>query len=152
MSDGGESPRHSTAWVMVQVLDQNDNRPVFLQQNYRVKVPERERRRKGDAVFRVSAFDPDEGSNAQLSYSIVDGNQEGKFSIDARTGVVFSRKALTAGNYAILTVSARMCPRHYCGFLGLQVASTVKLSQINKKKTTKLLFQAKYLTREKQNG
>lgn len=106
MSDGGESPRHSTAWVMVQVLDQNDNQPVFLQQIYRVKVPERERRRKGDAVFRVSAFDPDEGSNARLSYSIVDGNQEGKFSIDARTGVVFLRKALAAGNYDILTVSA----------------------------------------------
>lgn len=64
-------------------------------------------------MFRVSAFDPDEGSNARLSYSIVEGNQEGKFSIDTRTGVVFSRKALTAGNYDILTVSACACFREY---------------------------------------
>lgn len=98
---------------MVRVLDQNDNQPVFLQQIYRVQVPERERRRKGDAVFRVSAFDPDEGSNARLSYSIVDGNQEGRFSIDARTGVVFSRKASAAGNYDILTVSGCTCTREY---------------------------------------
>lgn len=102
---------------MVRVLDQNDNQPVFSQQVYKVQVAERERRRKAEAVFRVSAFDPDEGSNARLSYGIVDGNHEGKFSMDARSGVVFSRKASAAGNYHILTVGACAHTHKYRSFL-----------------------------------
>lgn len=101
---------------MVRVLDQNDNKPLFPEQIYKVQVAERERRRKGEAVFRVSAFDPDEGSNARLSYGIVDGNHEGKFSIDARSGVVFSRKASAAGNYDILTVRACAYTHKYRSF------------------------------------
>ncbi|XP_068174232.1 protocadherin Fat 3-like [Antennarius striatus] len=106
VSDGDPNPRHSTVWVMVQVLDENDNKPIFPEKVYQVKLPERDRRKKGEPIYRVFAYDRDEGPNSDLSYSLVDGNEEGKFFIDPKTAVVSSRKAFTAGSYDILTVKA----------------------------------------------
>ncbi|XP_068601351.1 protocadherin Fat 3a [Brachionichthys hirsutus] len=106
VSDGDPSPRQSTVWVMVQVLDENDNKPTFPEKVYQVKLPERERRKKGEPIYRVFAFDRDEGPNSDLSYSLVDGNEEGKFFIDPKTAVVSSRKGFTAGSYDILTIKA----------------------------------------------
>uniref|UniRef100_A0A3Q2XS24 FAT atypical cadherin 3a n=1 Tax=Hippocampus comes TaxID=109280 RepID=A0A3Q2XS24_HIPCM len=106
VSDGGPSPRQSTVWVMVQVLDENDNKPTFPEKVYQVKLPERERRKKGEPIYRVFAYDRDDGPNSDLSYSIVDGNEDGKFFIDPKTAMVSSRKAFTAGSYDILTIKA----------------------------------------------
>ncbi|CAN9511186.1 unnamed protein product [Ophioblennius macclurei] len=106
VSDGGPSPRQSTVWVMVQVLDENDNKPTFPEKVYQVKLPERERRKKSEPLYRVFAYDRDDGPNGDLSYSIVDGNEDGKFFIDPKTAVVSSRKAFSAGSYDILTIKA----------------------------------------------
>ncbi|XP_038549254.1 protocadherin Fat 3a isoform X3 [Micropterus salmoides] len=106
VSDGGSSPRHSTVWVIVQVLDENDNKPTFPEKVYQVKLPERERRKKSEPIYRVFAYDRDDGPNSDLSYSIVDGNEDGKFFIDPKTAVVSSRKTFTAGSYDILTIKA----------------------------------------------
>ncbi|XP_060929197.1 protocadherin Fat 3a isoform X1 [Limanda limanda] len=106
VSDGGPSPRQTTVWVMVQVLDENDNKPTFPEKVYQVKLPERERKKKGEPIYRVFAYDRDEGPNSDISYSIVDGNEDGKFFIDPKTAVVSSRKAFTAGSYDILTIKA----------------------------------------------
>ncbi|XP_076590813.1 protocadherin Fat 3-like isoform X11 [Chaetodon auriga] len=106
VSDGGPTPRQSTVWVMVQVLDENDNKPTFPEKVYQIKLPERERKKKGEPIYRVFAYDRDDGPNSDLSYSIVDGNDDGKFFIDPKTAVVSSRKAFTAGSYDILTIKA----------------------------------------------
>ncbi|KAM6933567.1 protocadherin Fat 3-like [Xenentodon cancila] len=106
VSDGGPGPQQSTVWVMVQVLDENDNRPTFPEKVYQVRLPVRERRKKAEAIYRVFAYDHDEGPNGDLLYSIVDGNEDGKFFIDPKTGVISSRKAFTAGGYDILTIKA----------------------------------------------
>ncbi|KAM9733934.1 protocadherin Fat 3a [Menidia menidia] len=106
VSDGGYSPRQSTVWVMVQVLDENDNKPTFHEKVYKVKLPERERTKKGEPIYRVFAYDYDDGPNGDLSYAIVDGNEDGKFVIEPKTAVVSSRKAFTAGSHNILTIKA----------------------------------------------
>uniref|UniRef100_A0A8C1WP23 FAT atypical cadherin 3a n=1 Tax=Cyprinus carpio TaxID=7962 RepID=A0A8C1WP23_CYPCA len=106
VSDGGPSPRHTTVWVVIQVLDVNDNKPTFPEKVYQVRLPERTRKQRGAPIYRVFAYDQDQGANAELSYSIIDGNEDGKFVIDAKTGVVSSpKKQFTAGTYDILTVS-----------------------------------------------
>lgn len=89
---------------MVSVLDENDNRPTFHDKVYQVRLPERERRKKAEPIYRVFAYDQDDGPNSDLSYSLVDGNEDGKFFIDPKTAVVSSRKAFAAGSYDILTV------------------------------------------------
>ncbi|XP_027900863.1 protocadherin Fat 3a isoform X3 [Xiphophorus couchianus] len=106
ISDSSPSPKSSTLWVMVSVLDENDNRPTFHDKVYQVRLPERERRKKAEPIYRVFAYDQDDGPNSDLSYSLVDGNEDGKFFIDPKTAVVSSRKAFTAGSYDILTIKA----------------------------------------------
>uniref|UniRef100_A0A3B4DCD8 FAT atypical cadherin 3a n=1 Tax=Pygocentrus nattereri TaxID=42514 RepID=A0A3B4DCD8_PYGNA len=119
VSDGGPSPRHTTVWVVIQVLDVNDNKPVFPEKLYQVRLPERGRKQRGGPIYRVFAYDADQGANAELSYSIVDGNEDGKFYIDPKTGVVSSpKKQFSAGTYDILTV---------CRFMGLLLCENMGL-------------------------
>nr|XP_028581876.1 protocadherin Fat 3 isoform X4 [Podarcis muralis] len=106
VTDGGASPKQSTVWLVVQVLDENDNKPQFPEKVYQIKLPERDRKKRGEPIYRAFAFDKDEGPNAEISYSIVDGNDDGKFFIDPKTGMVSSRKQFTAGSYDILTIKA----------------------------------------------
>ena len=111
ISDHGVPARSTTARVIVRVLDENDNRPQFLEKIYKIKLPERERAErervtKRDPVYRVVALDRDTGPNAEISYSIEEGDEHGKFFIEPKTGAVSSKKFSSAGEYDILTVSA----------------------------------------------
>lgn len=92
------------------MLDENDSRPLFLEKIYKIKLPERERPEKEratkrDPVYRVIASDRDDGPNAEISYSIEEGDENGKFFIEPKTGLVSSKKFSSAGEYDILTVS-----------------------------------------------
>ncbi|KAM7320186.1 hypothetical protein ACRRTK_020629 [Alexandromys fortis] len=65
-SDGGNPVRSGTCRIRVKVLDVNDNAPVFTQPEYRVSVPEN--MPIGTRILTVTATDPDEGYNAQVTY------------------------------------------------------------------------------------
>lgn len=111
VTDNGVPPRSTIARVIVKILDENDNRPQFLQKFYKIRLPEREKAdgdrsaSKREPLYRVIAADKDEGPNAELSYSIEEGNEHGRFSIEPKTGVVSSKKFSAAGEYDILSVS-----------------------------------------------
>ncbi|XP_077983801.1 protocadherin Fat 1-like isoform X2 [Glandiceps talaboti] len=94
VSDNGEPAMTSTARVIVSVDDLNDNAPRFTEFMYSVSVPARNRTSDREAIFRVFASDSDKGENAELSYSIKDGDEKGKFFIHPQTGVVMTRKQL----------------------------------------------------------
>ncbi|XP_062865096.1 protocadherin Fat 1a [Trichomycterus rosablanca] len=111
VTDQGVPARSTTVRVIVQVLDENDNRPVFMEKVYKIKLPERdkterERSTRREPVYRVIASDRDDGANAEISYSIEDGDEQGKFFIEPKTGLVSSKKFSTAGEYDILTIKA----------------------------------------------
>ncbi|MEQ2298219.1 long-chain fatty acid transporter fat1 [Ameca splendens] len=111
ITDHGVPPKSTTVRVIVQVLDENDNRPLFLEKIYKIRLPERERPEreratKRDPVYRVIASDRDEGPNAEISYSIEEGDEHGKFFIEPKTGLVSSKKFSSAGEYDILTIKA----------------------------------------------
>ncbi|XP_060035627.1 protocadherin Fat 3 isoform X2 [Erinaceus europaeus] len=106
VADGGPSPKQSTVWVLVQVLDENDNKPEFPEKVYQIRLPERDRKKRGEPIYRAFAWDRDEGPNAEIAYSIADGNEDGRFFIDPKTGMVSSRKQFSAGSYDILTIKA----------------------------------------------
>ncbi|XP_015744320.1 protocadherin Fat 1 isoform X1 [Python bivittatus] len=111
VTDNGTPAKSTLARVIVKILDENDNRPQFLQKLYQIKLPEREkpereRTARKEPIYRVVAADKDEGPNAELSYKIEDGNEHGKFFIDPITGVVSSKKYSAAGEYDILTIKA----------------------------------------------
>ncbi|XP_028977046.2 protocadherin Fat 3 [Esox lucius] len=104
--DSPVASRLSTIWLIVHVQDQNDNAPTFPEPIYRIRLPERDRNKRGEPVYRVFAFDRDVDANGNITYSIVEGNEDEKFSIDPLTAMVSSRKMVTAGSYDILTIKA----------------------------------------------
>uniref|UniRef100_A0AAR2L2E2 FAT atypical cadherin 1a n=1 Tax=Pygocentrus nattereri TaxID=42514 RepID=A0AAR2L2E2_PYGNA len=88
VSDRG-SPRSlsSTCTVAVSVLDINHDPPVFQHREYAATVPEDVT--VGTQVLRVQALSRDAESGDHITYSIVNGNERGAFSMDPRTGGIF---------------------------------------------------------------
>ena len=83
---GGDNPRSSTVQMQVLVQDANDNRPSFTSYVYYVRVGEE--RRVNDEITQLQCNDSDSGLNGEVTYSIVSGNQEGKFQINTASGQV----------------------------------------------------------------
>ncbi|XP_025063474.1 protocadherin Fat 1 isoform X5 [Alligator sinensis] len=111
VTDNGIPAKSTIARVIIKVLDENDSKPQFLQKFYKIRLPERdkperERTAKREPIYRVIAADKDEGPNAEISYSIEDGDEQGKFFIEPKTGVVSSKKFSAAGEYDILSIKA----------------------------------------------
>ncbi|KAJ7405115.1 Protocadherin Fat 3 [Willisornis vidua] len=110
VTDNGTPAKSTIARVIVRVLDENDNKPQFLQKFYKIRLPERgkperERTARREPIYRVIATDKDEGPNAEISYSIEDGDEHGKFFIEPKTGVVSSKKFSAAKDYDILSLT-----------------------------------------------
>ncbi|XP_019363367.1 PREDICTED: cadherin-23 isoform X2 [Gavialis gangeticus] len=85
-SDAGVPSKSSTSTLTVRVLDVNDENPTFFPAVYNVSLPEDVPR--DFKVVRLNCTDADVGLNAELSYFITGGNQDGKFSVGFRDGVV----------------------------------------------------------------
>ncbi len=60
----------------------------------------------GKAVFRMVAFDLDEGDNGHLVYSLKAGRGLGKFQIDPNDGTVYATSNLKAGESYDMLVKA----------------------------------------------
>ncbi|XP_046766540.1 cHz-cadherin isoform X3 [Gallus gallus] len=80
--DGGGLTGTGTATILV--TDVNDHAPVFLQRIYTAFVSENASINTEVAV--VSAMDRDEGENAMVTFSILDGDNDRKFSIETDKG------------------------------------------------------------------
>uniref|UniRef100_A0A8V0ZBH8 Cadherin-23 n=1 Tax=Gallus gallus TaxID=9031 RepID=A0A8V0ZBH8_CHICK len=102
-SDAGTPSKSSTSTLTVKVLDVNDESPTFLPAIYNVSLPENVAR--DFKVVRLNCTDADVGLNAELSYFITGGNQDGKFSVGFRDGVVRTVVSLdreTVASYALI--------------------------------------------------
>ncbi|XP_029375177.1 protocadherin-16 [Echeneis naucrates] len=98
-------PQLSTSQMLcVQVIDVNDEAPVFQRAEYETQVPEN--RGPGTTVLTVSATDRDQGSNGQVTYG---GVTEEGFIINPVTGVITTTKELDKEqqDHYTLTVYAR---------------------------------------------
>uniref|UniRef100_A0A3P8WJC5 Cadherin-23 n=1 Tax=Cynoglossus semilaevis TaxID=244447 RepID=A0A3P8WJC5_CYNSE len=84
--DAGKFPRTSTSTLTITVLDVNDETPTFNPRLYNVSLKESVPR--DTVVTRLSCTDNDAGLNAELSYFLTGGNQDGKFSVGFRDGIV----------------------------------------------------------------
>ncbi|KAM3613193.1 uncharacterized protein V6R79_022298 [Siganus canaliculatus] len=87
--DGGKPPRSGNMTITVDVLDVNDNPPVFTQDSYTVQL--RENSPVGTTVIQVNATDLDEGSNGEVMYSFgndVDARARARFDLNSATGVI----------------------------------------------------------------
>ncbi|XP_059201794.1 protocadherin alpha-3-like [Centropristis striata] len=87
--DGGSPPKSGTSQLVVNVLDNNDNIPIFSETLYKTKIPENTP--LGTIVIAVNATDADEGLNSEIMYSLRSKDQDHVldiFEIDSQTGVI----------------------------------------------------------------
>ncbi|CAL1540134.1 unnamed protein product [Lymnaea stagnalis] len=90
VSDG--KPDHTRQkWLDVNVVDENDNPPVFSKQSYEVALPEQTT--TNQSVLTVVATDADSGLNAEIAYSMA--SQVSSFYINAKTGTIYTNKNIT---------------------------------------------------------
>uniref|UniRef100_A0A3P8W458 Cadherin EGF LAG seven-pass G-type receptor 1 n=1 Tax=Cynoglossus semilaevis TaxID=244447 RepID=A0A3P8W458_CYNSE len=82
--DKGVPPLKASVPIHVVVQDINDNAPVFEKDELFIDV--KENSPVGSVVTRITAVDPDEGTNAQIMYQIVEGNVPEVFQLDIFNG------------------------------------------------------------------
>ncbi|XP_026186762.1 protocadherin alpha-3-like [Mastacembelus armatus] len=87
--DGGNPPKTGTVEIHIDVLDVNDNMPVFTKDTYSAVL--RENAPIGTTVIQVNATDLDDGSNGEVIYTFgsdVKGKIRDLFDIDSVTGKI----------------------------------------------------------------
>lgn len=82
--DRGSPPLSTSVTITIYVEDVNDNPPRFESDKLILTVPENSP--VGWTVGEIKAFDPDEGPNAEVQYSIVGGPDADSFSLVSRPG------------------------------------------------------------------
>lgn len=91
--DGGSPPRTGNLTLNVNILDINDNPPVFTRTSFSATV--NETLPIGSPILQVTASDEDAGPNGQIIYEINrQRNPEEFFVIDPLTGVLSLNKPL----------------------------------------------------------
>ncbi|XP_003464523.3 protocadherin Fat 2 isoform X2 [Cavia porcellus] len=122
-TDGGG--RSCQADVTLHVEDVNDNAPRFFPSHCAVAIFDNTTVKTPVAV--VFARDPDQGTNAQVVYSLTD-SAEGQFSIDAATGVIRLEKPLQARPQGVLELT--VCASDLGVPMPLSTLGTVSVSVV----------------------
>ncbi|XP_041845619.1 protocadherin alpha-5-like isoform X28 [Melanotaenia boesemani] len=93
--DGGKPARSGTLQINVNVIDVNDNTPIFSKTLYKVQV--NENAAPGTEVIQLNATDLDEGSNSRITYSFIKrGNSDpsNMFYLESKTGQITVKGSL----------------------------------------------------------
>ncbi|XP_048058591.1 protocadherin alpha-5-like isoform X36 [Megalobrama amblycephala] len=87
--DGGKPPMSGSIEILINVLDINDNAPVFTKETYTVTL--NENAPVGTTILQVNATDLDEGKNGELIYALgnnVNNNLRRLFEVNSVTGEI----------------------------------------------------------------
>ncbi|KAM7000082.1 protocadherin alpha-8-like isoform 16-T16 [Tautogolabrus adspersus] len=87
--DGGKPAKSGTLQIYINVIDANDNTPIFAKSLYKVRVPENIN--YGKTIIKLNATDLDEGMNSKILYSFVkqrNTDPSNMFDLNAETGEI----------------------------------------------------------------
>lgn len=111
-TDNGIPPLSASASIVINIIDANDNDPVFPKAAYEFNVEEN--MNIGAFVGKIVATDADLGDNALLRYSLFPTNTS--FFINPLTGelkVIYSRQTLLCSRLAIFSLFV-VCSGYRC--------------------------------------
>ncbi|KAM8847881.1 protocadherin alpha-3-like [Synchiropus picturatus] len=94
-ADGGKPVRTGTLNIRVNVMDVNDNAPIFSKSLYKVRV--NERAQPGFILIKLNATDLDDGMNSNIMYSfIIRGKNDPSnvFDLNEETGEIKLKDSL----------------------------------------------------------
>ncbi|XP_070557466.1 protocadherin Fat 4-like [Ptychodera flava] len=107
VSDGGTPSLSSTFTVIVDVDASNNMVPAFSISPYIVGVPEDTS--IGTSLVTIEASDSDGGGAGLVGYTIISGNDDGKFRINGTTGEMFLAKSVDREDvpfYSVIVTAA----------------------------------------------
>ncbi|XP_040200810.1 protocadherin gamma-B5-like [Rana temporaria] len=94
-TDRGSPPLSSHKTIILEILDVNDNPPLFMHSTYVAYVPENNL--PGVSIYSIHASDDDTGDNAKIIYSIFNTNTDlllsSYVSLNVETGVLYSQRS-----------------------------------------------------------
>uniref|UniRef100_A0A8C5T6F9 Cadherin 9 n=1 Tax=Malurus cyaneus samueli TaxID=2593467 RepID=A0A8C5T6F9_9PASS len=103
-----------TTTVNITLTDVNDNPPRFPQSTYQFSSPESAP--PGTPLGRIKANDPDVGENAEIEYSISNGDGSDMFDIvtdkDTQEGIITVKKPLDFENKVLYTLRVEATNTH----------------------------------------
>jgi hypothetical protein len=102
-SDAGEPPQSATLDLSIEIIDENDNRPKFLDPAYKFSTAENVP--LGSEVGVVQATDIDDTMHNKFVYSIASGNTNDNFGINASSGAIIATKNLDREEISTYTLS-----------------------------------------------
>lgn len=96
-TDGGlYNARSNRVLVQIIIDDVNDNKPIFDKYPFRSQVMSLVQ--PGQMLVQVTARDADQGTNADIVYSLVNDSTGGKFRLSPNTGVLTASQSLSNDN------------------------------------------------------
>ncbi|XP_029587754.1 protocadherin alpha-4 isoform X12 [Salmo trutta] len=110
--DGGNPARSGTLEVIVHVLDNNDNAPVFTTSLYKTRMIENTP--IGTTVITLNATDFDEGTNSDLVYSISKNEKDHilqMFDIEPKTGTITVKGKIDYEEHTAFEIRAQASDR-----------------------------------------
>ncbi|XP_054458095.1 cadherin-12-like [Anoplopoma fimbria] len=127
----------STTTINITLSDVNDNPPRFAKSIFHLRVPESAS--VGSAVGQIRAHDQDAGSNADVDYAIVPGDEGNMFDIisnsQSQEGVVVLKKTLdyeTKKSYTFkVEVSNAQLDRRFLHLGPFKDSATVKVNVLD---------------------
>ena len=105
-SDGGTPVLTGTTVLLITVIDENDNHPIFSEPEYRKDVLESAS--IGEIILTVEAFDLDATDNSRLVYTLEDGHPS-EIGINSTTGDVVVSQPLdfeTQTTYTLTVIAS----------------------------------------------
>ncbi|XP_055883316.1 protocadherin Fat 4-like isoform X2 [Biomphalaria glabrata] len=104
-ADGGSPRLSSTASVIINVEDVNDEVPKFPSETVELNIPQSTPALA--LIYSASASDKDKGNNGEVIYTIASGNDAGLFTIDTLKGDLKTSRSLMSGSgFYTLAVAA----------------------------------------------
>lgn len=138
--DLGDPPKSNTTQVVINVLDVNDNEPRFPTSNYYQSVAENVP--EGYSILQVTAFDPDQGLNSKIEYSVREPPSDLPFDVDKTTGWIHTTRTLDreiAGSYRFyIEAKDQGAPR------SRSAISTIQISVLDRNDNDPVMSQRNY--------